>query len=237
MKLQENNILDFNRGLRINMTFNRTNCLIYMLKNSGLYCFIIKIDNADRLYILNGGSIEKLKYDDINYYFNNLLKFSNCVKELLKDYNAFVESISQSVKAIGGIGTIHGCIVDIDYFNHIYINPNDYKVTPYYATSIVNKYVYKDVSSLLIEHRKDLYKNYFKCNEENQLLKANNKNLKSIEEAFLVEDTGIYYESRIMKKLQYLINDNVVRIWDDQLIDTMPCIGNQGGVTYVDEYK
>lgn len=229
--------LDFNRGLMINMTFNRTKCSIYMLKNSGLYCFILKNDNSNRLYILNGGSIEKLNYVDINYYFNNLLNFSNCVKELLKDYNAFVEMISQSVKAFGGIGTIHGCIVDIDYFNHIYINPNDYKVTPYYATSIVNKYVYKDVSSLLIEHRKDLYKNYLKCSEGNQLLKANDKNNESKEESLLIEDTGIYYESRIIKKIQYLINDNVVRIWNDQLIDAMPCIGSQGEVTYLKEYR
>lgn len=32
------------------------------------------------------------------------------------------------------------------------------------------------------------------------------------------EDTAIYRESRIMKSLQYLINDNIIRLWNDNLI-------------------
>ena len=30
-------------------------------------------------------------------------------------------NISKVIKSIGGDGSIHGCIVDIDYYNHIYI--------------------------------------------------------------------------------------------------------------------
>ena len=42
-------------------------------------------------------------------------------------------NISKVIKSIGGDGSIHGCIVDIDYYNHIYINPVDGKITPYFA--------------------------------------------------------------------------------------------------------
>ena len=46
-------------------------------------------------------------------------------------------------------GRIHGCIVDIDYYNHIYINPYDGTVTAYNAPSMFDKNVYSNVKSLI----------------------------------------------------------------------------------------
>ena len=40
-------------------------------------------------------------------------------------------------------GKVHGCIVDIDFFNHIYLNPFDGTITPYSALSMDMKYAYK----------------------------------------------------------------------------------------------
>jgi len=39
--------------------------------------------------------------------------------------------------------SIHACIVDIDFYNYIYLDPVDGSINPYYATSIVNKYLYR----------------------------------------------------------------------------------------------
>jgi len=212
--------LDFNRGMNINITFNRTDGFIDMLKNCGIYCFIFETYKG--LYLLNGGKIKKLATSDINYYFTNLTKYSDCVKKMLYDYNAALKSIANSIKAIGGSGIIHGCIVDIDYYNHIYLNPNDGTITPYYATSITKKYISKDVQTLLLEHRPDLYKKYQQVVnriEKNELVYITDTKAGLTNITRLVTDTHIYRPSRIIKELQYLTNDNVVRVWYDQLIN------------------
>ncbi len=50
--------------------------------------------------------------------------------------------------------------VDIDFYNHIYLNPIDGKVVPYYALSTYDKWVYKDVKSLLLERCPELIDRY-----------------------------------------------------------------------------
>ena len=57
--------------------------------------------------------------------------------------------ISDEVSAIGGTGAVHGCIVDIDWFNHVYLNPFDGKVTPYFAMDMTGKLVFNNMESLL----------------------------------------------------------------------------------------
>ena len=46
-------------------------------------------------------------------------------------------------------GRIHGCIIDIDFYNHVYVNPVNMKVTGYYALDIINKKVYGNIPELL----------------------------------------------------------------------------------------
>lgn len=46
--------------------------------------------------------------------------------------------------------------MDIDYFNHIYLNPYDGKIVPYYADSMYNKDVFENLQSLLSVARPDL---------------------------------------------------------------------------------
>ena len=38
--------------------------------------------------------------------------------------------------------------------------------------------------------------------------------------AIYYEDTGIYRESLILKKIQYLIDDNIIRIWKDDILNS-----------------
>lgn len=53
-------------------------------------------------------------------------------------------------------GWVHGCIVDIDNFNHIYLNPYDGSVTPYWATSKYLKFAYSNVASLIAAKRPEM---------------------------------------------------------------------------------
>lgn len=213
--------LDFNRGVEIKVTFNRAGT-IHMLKNNNVYCFILENQNTGKKYLLNGGMINNLEHNDINYYFKRMAYYSDAIIGLFSDYNQALKSISDSIKKIGGTGTIHGCIVDIDYLNHIYVNPVDGTVTPYFACSIVDKYAYPNVKALLLAQRKDLYDNYMKLldgeSDGVKLLEGEIK-AESIEISRYVPDTDMYRPSRIMRSLQYLTEVNVIRIWNDRIID------------------
>ena len=75
------------------------------------------------------------------------------------------------LKKLGGSGWIHGCIIDIDYYNHVYVNPVDMTIRSYWASDIINKLVYPTVPSLLKAECPDLYANYLK------LIKGEKSNL------------------------------------------------------------
>ena len=53
-------------------------------------------------------------------------------------------------------GKIHGCIVDIDMYNHIYVNPSDGKITPYHAFNMYDKDVYQNTKSLISTQKPEL---------------------------------------------------------------------------------
>ena len=46
------------------------------------------------------------------------------------------KNISRIIQQLGGSGKIHGCIIDIDFFNHIYVNPSNGTVRAYCAEDI-----------------------------------------------------------------------------------------------------
>lgn len=221
--------LDFNRGLEIKVTFNRTG-IIHMLKNNNVYCFILENQDTGRIYLLNGGQINNLEHNDINYYFERMAYYSDAIKSVFHDYNQALKSISNSIKKIGGTGTIHGSIVDIDFYNHIFLNPEDASIAPYFAWSIDDKYFYPNVKELLLAQRKDLYDNYIKLldgeNEGIQPLKGEIK-ARGFEMSRFIPDTDMYRPSRVMRSLQYLTEVNVIRIWNDHIMDFQIQINNK----------
>lgn len=223
-QISRDEYLEFNYGHNIRMTFNRKNGIIKMLKHKGIYCFFFENITNGRLYLLNGGSINKIKNNDVNYYFDKMIAYSNIIKDTFREYNKYLKDISNDIKRIGGSGKIHGCIVDIDYFSHLYINLIDGKITPYFAYSIEDKYIYNNLSSLLKKQRKDLYSNYKKLLDEKSdqilLLEGKNKiDLTSMDLVTYISDTSMYEPSRIMKSLQYLTDTNIIRIWNDDIFE------------------
>ena len=132
---------DFYRGKNISMTFQRDVNILYMLKRNGYYCFIHK-SRGGSLTILNGGAMKKLEIQDIQYYYNNMDAMVSTIKTPLDKFTSFQKHIADVVKRIGGYGTIHGSIIDIDFYNHIYVNPVDLSMTGYWASDIINKIGY-----------------------------------------------------------------------------------------------
>lgn len=205
---------DFYRGKNIQMDFTREVNILYMLKKNGYYCFIHE-SKGGSLSILNGGALKKLDEKDVNYYYDNMDRVVDYIKKPLDDFTQFQKQISDEIKKIGGNGTIHGCIIDIDFYNHVYVNPVDMTVTGYWAQDIVFKQIYSNVPALLKEKCPEIYNTYQK------LLKSNEKSLIAIKgnithgtsvlpEIYL--DTDIYKASREIKKMQKL-SSNILSTW------------------------
>ena len=217
-EIDSNKYNAFYIGINKFIDFNRSYDKLFMLKKNNNYLFLMKNDKGI-LYILDGGRIRKALHQDIKYYYDNLYVYSESIKLFLSEYKSFEEKISNEIKRIGGIGTIHGCIVDVDYFNHVYINPLDGKVSYYTAKSIVDKYFYENISSLLYYNRQDLYRNLLNNNSNSYFLPLKNEIISK--NTVLIKDTDMYKASRIIRSLQYTTNNNVVRLWNDNLLDTI----------------
>lgn len=212
--------INFGHGKGYGFDFNREFKNLYMLKSNDIYMFLMK-NMSDNLMILNGGAIKKVVNHTLNYYYEKMSIYANAIKTFLSSYSEYQNNIAKTIKSIGGSGEIHGCIVDIDFYNHLYVNPIDGKVTPYYALSIDDKTVYQNLISLLKDQNSLLYDNYKKMlltKEKNELINIDNSLVES-EKTEKVYSTEMYSISRIISGLQYTTNYNVIRIWNDALID------------------
>lgn len=204
---------NFTRGKNLYMTFNRPVNVLYMLKRNGYYCFIHKTKSGS-LSILNGGALKKLNEKNIRYYYDNMEAVIATIQKPLSEYTAYQRNIAAVIRKIGGSGKIHGCIIDIDFYNHVYVNPIDLTVTAYWATDIINKVVYSNIPALLEAKCSEMYSNYQKLIEGGKikaLIVTSAKNEVSLMPQVYLE-TDIYRASREVKKLQKL-SSHVLTTW------------------------
>ncbi|MBR6921508.1 MAG: hypothetical protein IKH51_04895, partial [Clostridia bacterium] len=132
----------------------------------------------------------------------------------------YQKRISEEIKRIGGYGSIHGCIIDVDFYNHIYVNPYDFSTTGYWAKDIVNKVVYPTIADLLKAHCPQIYANYEKMITDKSYsdlptLSAKTEN-PVVSKPVEYYDTDIYNASREISKMQRL-NSNILTTWPDVL--------------------
>lgn len=207
--------LDFCHGKNISISLALDISSLYALKKKGIYCFLYR-NKQKQLVLLNGGSKLILPESDIEHYFDNMDRVIAEIQDPLGAYTAKEEDIARDVRRIGGSGRIHGCIVDIDFFNHIYLNPSDGKVTPYYALNIIDKQVFPSTLALLENKNPELYrraKTYLAKNGKlSETLIAESQN--AVGEVYL--DTDIYKASRLIKKMQKL-SSGVLCFWREPI--------------------
>ena len=207
-------MFDFYRTRHVNITCSQIGTF-YMVKREGLYMFFVHLPRGS-FYMLSGGMVRNCKTTDLHYYFDRLSEYAECVRRFTAGHRRLMNQVSTKVTKLGGWGTTHGCIVDIDFYNHIYVNPMDGKLTPYNAPEdIVNKYVYPSVRCLIQEQCPKLLQKY----EENVV-----KDLALVQlfpeaegEPVLYTSTDIYTASRIYRSMQYLVDKGIVRRWDEVL--------------------
>ena len=218
--------VEFNRCQGIMMQSMKYPGDLYALKHDGVYMFVL--ESASGLCLLEGGRLHKLDYD-IDYYFDNLPEYVRKVRCAFAPYRKALSMISDEVSAIGGTGTVHGCIVDIDWFNHVYLNPFDGKVTPYFAMNTTDKLVFNNMESLLktspfppqLTGGVSMFTRYSSLAKEERLpiLSRNvNKKWDLAMVPQVVLDRSMYEPSRVMRSIQYIFDQNVLRVWNDAVL-------------------
>ena len=213
-----------------------------MLKRNNIYLFLKyskfnERSKKESLYLMSGGDLKKLtrnRLEDLSYYYDNLEKYSENVNRLLYEYTEYQQKLSKFIKHIGGSGKIHGCIVDVERPNglnrfsycHLFVNPEDGKVTPYFAYDVTSRWVYKDLKALLQAHDscKQIADNYLRIEKEtprNLPAVQYTEQMASWENKDNIYDKGseIYKKNRITKALQYCIDKNIVRLWNEDLLN------------------
>lgn len=218
--------VEFNRCQGIMMRDMKHLGDLYVLKCDGVYMFVLK--SASSLCLLEGGTRHRLDHD-ISYYVKNLPKYIEKVRSAFAPYQKALSMISDEVREIGGSGRVHGCIVDIDWFNHVYLNPFDGKITPYFALDTTNKIVFNDMESLLksspapplLRDGQSMLARFTSLSVEEKLpvlsRSANTKwELATVPQVVL--DKSMYGPSRIMRSIQYIFDQSVLRIWNDAVL-------------------
>ena len=218
-EISRNDYVKFYRGMRKSISFNVEVKRIVLLKREGMYMFLAESDSGN-YSILAGGHRQLTKHDP-EYFYKNMKAYSDAIKGFLKGYEDLQDRVSAEVKRIGGEGRIHGCIVDINYYNHIYVNPLDGSLTPYYATSMTDKDVYENVPSLLHERCPQLYEKMIGMTgpeeKAGSLILLNGNQVVSTNTT-KVYNTNMYRFSRLMKNLQFVTRSNIIRNWNDDII-------------------
>lgn len=204
----------FYRSKNMSMTCNREGTYT-MIKRDSLYCFFYQ--DGGKPYMLDGGVIRDASGHDLEYYFENMTKYGEAVGGFVKEYQDRLRTISSMVKAIGGNGRMHGCIVDVDFYNHVYLNPFDGTVTSYTATDVVNKYVFPGFEAMLESERKDLLPEYRRMLDQGGTSLPATMTRQTGSEGYY-GGTDIYRVSRLFYTLQHLTENFVIRRWDDVLM-------------------
>ncbi len=133
----------------------------------------------------------------------------------------------------GCSGKIHSCVVDIDNYNHIFLNPFDGTVIPYYKL-LKEKQTYKNIKALIKDKKPEVYDSYIKFLKVNK--KMDNIGLykkNSIDSKFLISRDNRIYKlffdgnegsmdiiSDKMKIPYYICLYKYIQVWNDEVLDS-----------------
>lgn len=221
--------MDFNAGRGIQMEYFRQQGDIYALKQKGIYMFMLQYGLG--LYLLRGG--QKLNvFHGLEYYAANMEKYVERIQMAFKPYRNALDKIAAEVKQFGGSGYVHGSIVDIDYYNHIYLDPFDGYLMPYFALDVTDRREFRSVQELLESSPfpalgsdgKPLLSAYTKLLDAGGvsiLAPTVKEDALAVVPMEVLDEKNIYAPSRVMKSIQYLLDKGVVRVWNDAVL-SMP---------------
>lgn len=154
---------------------------------------------------------------------------------LMKDFGlkpqTFDDWYATTGKNIRLSGRVHGCIVDIDYSSHLYLNPYDGTLVPYSATSMYDKDVYNNTISLISAKRPEMLEALKKSCSSNggettaMLVSPHDVTRSLVEQTDVVEAEFIkvyshdmYSISNRLKPLQSIYDKKLIQVWYDSIL-------------------
>lgn len=123
-------------GKFISNLLNKGNRKFYVVKQDDYYGFFLICDSGQSrgISIANGGKTKKLtKETDVDWIVRNFSLVISKYFRLLAPLRNVQAYLSKELRQLGLSGNIHGCIVDIDYYHHIMVNPTDGTIRFYYS--------------------------------------------------------------------------------------------------------
>lgn len=218
--------MDFNAGRGIQMEYFRQQGDIYALKQKGIYMFMLQYGLG--LYLLRGG--QKLNvFQGLEYYAANLEKYVEKIQMAFRPYRNALDKIAAEVKRFGGSGYVHGSIVDIDFYNHINLDPFNGIIMPYFALDTTGRIGFRSIRELLESspipargsNGNPLFSTYTKLLDAGGvsiLVPTVKEDALAVVPTEILDEKNIYSPSRVMKSIQYLLDKGVVRVWNDAVL-------------------
>ena len=210
---------------------------LYIIKQEGYYGFFILNPKKDAKICYKGKvkNIENTKGLSIDYFYNKFYYMVQGQINVFRDYYMTLSNISKEVKYLGLEGTIHGCIVDLDFEHHIMLHPLNgsmiYYFSPYFGTIKLYKSFGKMLKSSMkktldVEKYNYVLDKYIKLEQSNSLVLY-----KNINNSVVIQDTveyekfqevsrseGEYGVSREMNKYQLLFEHHILSVWDERFV-------------------
>ena len=204
---------------------------LYMIKAAGFYGFFILTKGLEAKICYGGKytNIAGTKGKNIEFFFQYFVVMAKLQLGAFGDYYNKLQGISKEIKKLGFDGNIHGCIIDIDGFNHIMVNPIDGKLTFYYSPSFGLVKAYDSLDNLLEESinnsidgirylsARNEYERLKKVNTSlvtNAHVNLNGKNLQKVP-----RNSGAYAISNRMKRIQCFVESGVLNTWNMDIIN------------------
>lgn len=206
------------------------NAKLYLIKQNGFFGFFVV--NEKNTKICAGGRVKVIsEITDIRYFYECFCTMVYQYVSALLPLRKYQEKLSDMIKGLNipypDSGRIHGCIVDVDFYHHIMINPYDGKNTFYYSPYFGMVQEFKTFGALLESMEAKDY--LLKCDEK--YLEAKDRAVKSGiiktigNEKCKLESIDIknslYSVSMRVNQLQRLFTSNILREWDDSIIKSI----------------
>lgn len=219
----------------------------FVVKRRGYYGFFIIVPKGGSkgISIVNGGKTKKLTDStEMAWICENFEIVVSKYLQMLLPLRMVQEELSKELKELGLDGTIHGLIIDIDFYHHIAINPVEGSMEFYYSSIWGTKMrlnSFNEVVTSLELHKSSYDKRDYKLIQEkydenlknkgyllgipsdSDLLEAENYEVEDISrrvEQIVSRTEGMYSVSRKISPLQRLFSGRVLRDFDLRLTET-----------------
>lgn len=199
----------------------------YVIKIAGYYGFFILAPNKDAKICYGGQAfiIKNTKGKDITYFFQYFIVMIKAETTAFGQYYNTMNQLSDKIQSLGFSGRIHGCIIDLDSFNHIMVNPIDNSITFYYSPTFGTVKIYSSFNTMIEDARtnkllvgENINTDSLTTRLKNNpiIVKENFNNSRFVE---VSRSEGMYEISNRMNRIQKIFEIGVLNTWSEEIVE------------------